>query len=87
MGIARATEADGFARYREWLDRGYAGAMIVEGQVPLAELEGYSARLKSMTQGRGAWTMSLSHYEQAPPNLQQQLATEYKSKGKVEDEE
>ena len=24
--------------------RGYAGAMIVEGQVPLAELEGYSAR-------------------------------------------
>ena len=61
--------------------------MIVEGQVPLAELEGYSARLKSMTQGRGAWTMSLSHYEQAPPNLQQQLATEYKSKGKVEDDE
>ena len=67
--------------------RGYAGAMIVEGQVPLAELEGYSARLKSMTQGRGAWTMSLSHYEQAPPNLQQQLATEYKSKGKVDDDE
>ena len=67
--------------------RGYAGAMIVEGQVPLAELEGYSARLKSMTQGRGAWTMSLSHYEQAPPNLQQQLATEYKSKGKIEDDE
>ena len=67
--------------------RGFAGAMIVEGQVPLAELEGYSARLKSMTQGRGAWTMSLSHYEQAPPNLQQQLATEYKSKGKVEEDE
>jgi elongation factor G len=67
--------------------RGYAGAMIVEGQVPLAELEGYSARLKSMTQGRGAWTMSLSHYEQAPPNLQQQLATEHKSKGKVEEDE
>ena len=67
--------------------RGYAGAMIVEGQVPLAELEGYSARLKSMTQGRCAWTMSLSHYEQAPPNLQQQLATEHKSKGKVEEDE
>ncbi len=61
--------------------RGLAGAMTVEGLVPLAELEGYSARLKSMTQGRGAWTMSLSHYEQAPPNVQQQLATEHKSKG------
>ena len=67
--------------------RGLAGAMTIESQVPLAELEGYSARLKSMTQGRGAWTMSLSHYEQAPPNLQQQLATEHKSKGKVEEED
>ena len=27
VGIARATEADGFARYREWLARGYAGEM------------------------------------------------------------
>jgi len=27
VGIARATEADGFRRYREWLDRGYAGEM------------------------------------------------------------
>jgi epoxyqueuosine reductase len=27
VGIARATEADGFARYRDWLDRGYAGEM------------------------------------------------------------
>ena len=26
-GIARATEADGFARFQEWLDRGYAGEM------------------------------------------------------------
>ena len=67
--------------------RGLAGAMTIESQVPLAELEGYSARLKSMTQGRGAWTMSLSHYEQAPPNLQQQLATEHKSKAKVEEDE
>lgn len=67
--------------------RGSSGAMVVEGQVPLAELEGYSARLKSMTQGRGAWTMSLSHYEQAPPNLQQQLATEYKSKSRHEDDD
>ena len=67
--------------------RGLAGAMTVEARVPLAELEGYSARLKSMTQGRGAWTMTLSHYEPAPPNLQQQLATEHKSKGKHEDDD
>ena len=47
---------------------------------------GYSARLKSVTGGHGSWTMSLSHYEPAPPPLQQQLATEYK-KSRKQDEE
>jgi elongation factor G len=63
------------------------GVLVVEGQAPLGELEGYSARLKAMTQGRGAWTMTLSHYEQAPPQLQQKLATEFASKRKQEEEE
>ena len=63
------------------------GVLVVEGQAPLGELEGYSARLKAMTQGRASWTMSLSHYEQAPPQLQQQLATEYQSKRKQVEEE
>jgi elongation factor G len=63
------------------------GVLVVEGQAPLGELEGYSARLKAMTQGRASWTMSLSHYELAPPQLQQQLATEYQSKRKQVEEE
>jgi len=63
------------------------GVLVVEGQAPLGELEGYSARLKAMTQGRASWTMSLSHYEQAPPQLQQQLATEYQGKRKQVEEE
>ena len=54
-----------------------AGMLAVNGLAPLAELDGYAARLKSMTGGHGAWTMSLSHYEQAPANLQTQLSTEY----------
>jgi elongation factor G len=63
------------------------GVLVVEGQAPLGELEGYSARLKAMTQGRASWTMSLSHYEQAPPQIQQQLATDYQSKRKQVEEE
>ena len=63
------------------------GVLVVEGQAPLGELEGYSARLKAMTQGRGAWTMNLSHYEQAPPQLQQKLAGEFAAKRKHEEEE
>ena len=54
-----------------------AGALAVNGLAPLAELDGYAARLKSMTGGQGAWSMALSHYEQAPPMLQQQLANEF----------
>jgi elongation factor G len=63
-----------------------AGMLAVNGLAPLAELDGYAARLKSMTGGAGAWTMALSHYEAAPPNLQQQLATEYAKHRRHEEE-
>ncbi len=63
-----------------------ANMLAVNGLAPLAELEGYAARLKSMTGGHGAWTMALSHYEPAPPGLQQQLATEYARHRKHEED-
>jgi elongation factor G len=62
------------------------GVLAISGLAPLAELEGYSARLKSVTGGHGTWSMQLSHYEQAPPNLQQQLVAEYKKSRKHEEE-
>ena len=62
------------------------GTLTVNGLAPLSELEGYAARLKAMTAGHAAWTMSLSHYEPAPPNLQQQLATEYAKHRKHEED-
>ncbi|HET7033608.1 MAG TPA: elongation factor G [Casimicrobiaceae bacterium] len=62
------------------------GILAITGLAPLAELEGYSARLKSVTGGHGSWSMQLSHYEQAPPNLQQQLVAEYKKSRRQEEE-
>jgi elongation factor G len=62
------------------------GVIAISGLAPLVELEGYSARLKSVTGGHGSWSMQLSHYEQAPPNLQQQLAAEYRKSRKHEEE-
>ena len=62
------------------------GVLAITGQAPLVELDGYSARLKSVTGGHGSWSMALSHYEQAPPILQQQLANEYKKSRKQEEE-
>ncbi len=63
-----------------------AGSLAVTGLAPLAELEGYAARLKSMTGGQGGWSMALSHYEQAPPQQQQQLAAEYAKHRRHEEE-
>src|SRR5437867_6099389 len=62
------------------------GLIAINGLAPLVELEGYSARLKSVTGGHGSWSMALSHYEPAPPPLQQQLATEFKKSRKQEED-
>ena len=62
------------------------GLIAINGLAPLVELEGYSARLKSVTGGHGSWSMQLSHYEPAPPTLQQHLATEFRKARKHEEE-
>ena len=54
-----------------------SGAMAITGQVPLAELEDYQSRLKSLTGGQGAYTISFSHYAPVPPATQQLLATQH----------
>jgi elongation factor G len=62
------------------------GSLAVSGLAPLVELDGYAARLKSVTGGHGAFTMELSHYEAAPPQLQQQLAAEFEKRRKHEED-
>jgi len=49
------------------------GRIAIDGEVPLAELEGYESRLKSMTGGEGTYSIELSHYEAVPPNIQKKL--------------
>ena len=48
-----------------------SGAMVVHAYVPLAEMFGYSTRLRSMTQGRGVYAMEVHHYEQVPKSVQE----------------
>jgi elongation factor G len=55
------------------------GTMTISAQVPLAELGNYLARLKSITGGEGSFTTQFSHYDLAPPHIQQQLVANYKA--------
>nr|WP_298131247.1 elongation factor G [uncultured Pseudoxanthomonas sp.] len=54
------------------------GEIVVKAQVPLAELEGYAAELKSMTAGHGRYSLDFSHYEPVPPGVQQKLVDAYR---------
>ena len=54
--------------------------IVVKAQVPLAEVTQYNSQLKSVTGGRGSYSMTLSHYEIVPPNVQQQIVAQYTKK-------
>jgi len=53
-------------------------SMAITGQVPLSELTDYQSRLRSMTGGHGSYTLEYSHYAAVPPQVQQQLTSQYK---------
>ncbi|MBU7007466.1 elongation factor G [Phosphitispora fastidiosa] len=42
---------------------------VIRGFVPLSEMFGYATDLRSKTQGRGVYTMQMSHYEEVPKNI------------------
>ena len=54
------------------------GEIVVRAQVPLSELEGYAAELKSATAGRGRYALDFSHYEPVPAQVQKKLAEAYR---------
>ena len=53
------------------------GRIVIEGEVPLAELDGYDARLKALTGGEGTYSIELSHYDTVPAAIQKQLSEAY----------
>lgn len=57
---------------------------IVRAEVPLAEMQTYSADLRSMTQGRGVYSMKFLRYGRVPGQLQEEIIAE--AKRQTEDE-
>ena len=59
-------------------DANGSGEIVITAQVPLSELEGYAAELKSATAGRGRYALDFSHYEPVPPQVQQALVAAWR---------
>ena len=46
---------------------------VIDANVPLAEMFGYATALRSLTEGRGTFTMEFDHYEEVPQNIAQEI--------------
>jgi elongation factor G len=60
------------------------GKSVVTAQVPLAEILRYTTDLRSITGGRGVFTMSLSHYEVVPQHVAEQVIAVHQKEMKQE---
>ena len=52
------------------------GSQVIRALVPMAEVLRYSPDLRSMTSGRGAFTMEFAHYEELPAHLAEKVVKE-----------
>jgi len=48
---------------------------VILAMVPLAELSGYATTIRSLSQGRSAYYMEPSHYEEVPKNITEKIVT------------
>jgi elongation factor G len=60
-----------------------SGMQVIKAQIPLAEMFKYATELRSMTQGKGSYTMRFAYYEQVPHKIAQTII----EKAKKEKEE
>jgi len=50
-----------------------SGVKVIKSTVPLSEMFGYSTDLRSLTQGRGTYTMEFAHYDEVPSNISKEI--------------
>ena len=55
-----------------------SGKSIITALVPLAEMQRYATDLRSLTQGRGIFTMEFDHYEPVPSHLAQEIVEQHR---------
>ena len=60
------------------------GMQVVEAEVPMGEMSSYAIDLRSMTQGRGSFTIRFERYEEAPAPVQQKIIEDAKKLAEAE---
>ncbi|MFA7202362.1 MAG: elongation factor G [Candidatus Caldatribacteriota bacterium] len=66
------------------MDEDEKGKQLIKAQVPQAEIFRYSIDLRSITQGRGTYTMKFSHYEEVPSQIAQDIIEQAKRESEEE---
>ncbi len=61
-------------------------SQIIKAQVPLVEMFTYANDLRSLTGGRGSYTMRFSHYEEVPHKIASGIISQYQASKKPEEE-
>lgn len=59
-------------------DETRGNASVLKCQVPLGEMFGYSTELRSMTQGRGTYSMTFAKYAEAPKSITEEIVGSHK---------
>src|SRR5512143_2134178 len=54
-----------------------ADIQLITVEVPLSEMFGYATQLRSLTQGRGVYTMQFARYERVPDRIAQEITRRY----------
>ncbi len=49
------------------------GSRVIKASVPMAEMFGYATLLRTLSQGRGVFSMEFSHYETTPPQVAEEI--------------
>ncbi|MGZ3742938.1 MAG: elongation factor G [Pseudobdellovibrionaceae bacterium] len=62
----------------------FEGNCVIEAEVPLTEMFGYSTDLRSGTKGKGEFSMEFAKYQAAPRNIQEELVKKYQAKRAAE---
>jgi elongation factor G len=60
-----------------------AGSKVIRGMVPLSEMFGYANTIRTLTQGRGNFTMQFEHYEAVPFAIAEEIIQKRRAANKI----